>query len=134
MPQLAGHDTANAALRNFGAGLRGTCSVTTSRDDPKLASFVWNCGAQGPSTATVDLIGDRILTLSDLLTGNFAGYLSSVASTQLETDGVTSPATSNLSAWSLTPSALAIAFRAGTVYFPIGTLGPYIKRPGPLSG
>lgn len=133
VPQLAGHDTANAALRAIGAGLRGTCSVSTSRDDPKLASFVWDCGPHGPATATVDLGDDRILALSDLLMGSFASYLSSVASAQLETDGVANPSTTNLSAWSLTPASVAIAFPAGTVYFPIATLGPYIKRPGPLS-
>ena len=134
VPQLAGHDAANAALRIIGARLRGTCTVTTSRDDPKLASFIWNCGSLGPTTANVDLATDRVLALSDVFAGAYAAYLSSVASTQLEQDGATNPSTSDLSAWSLTPTSLAIAFPAGTVYYPIATLAPYIKRAGPLSG
>lgn len=133
VPQMAGHAVANARLRFIGETLRGTCQVATMRDDPKLASFRWTCKPGGLTTATFSLVDDRRLALGDLLTGNYAAYLSSTAATQLQAEGVGQPATSNLSAWTLTPYTLQIDFSSGSVAFPLSSLTAYIRHPGPLA-
>jgi hypothetical protein len=133
VPQLAGHATANSALQGIGKTLPGTCQVTTMRDDLKLASFRWTCRPGGVTTATFSLADDQRLALGDLFTGDYASYLSSTAATQLRAEGVAQPATSNLSAWSVTPYTLQIDFPSGSVAFPLSSLNSYIRKPGPLA-
>ena len=132
VPQLAGQGVANGSLRTIGLGLRGTCAVATTRDDPKLASFRWTCGTH-VTGATFSLADGGQLSLGDMLRGSYAKYLSSTAAAQLEANGAVNPSTSNLSAWDLTPYALEVVFPAGTVAFPISSLAPYFKHPGPLA-
>ena len=129
VPQLAGHPIANAALRAIGLGLRGGCQMQTMRNDPLLASFRWTCQPGGVTTANFALNHDLRLQLGNLLTGGYAAYLSSTAAAQLEAEGITSPATSNLSAWCLTPVSLQIVFPAGAVAFPLTSLVPYARYP-----
>jgi hypothetical protein len=133
VPQLAGHATANAALRSVGAKLRGTCQAVTLRDDPKLASFRWTCRPGGVTVANFSLADDRELSLGDVLSGSYAAYLSSTAAAQLEAQGVSKPDTSDLSRWNLTPVALQVAFPAGAVQFPLSSLTAYIPTGGLLS-
>jgi hypothetical protein len=68
-----------------------------------------------------------------LFTGGYASYLSSTASMQLQAEGATDLATTDLSAWTLAPGALEVTFPGGTVSYPLSSLSHYIRHPGPLS-
>lgn len=128
-PQLAGHPTANAILRQDASRLASGCSPRTELDARRLASFVWKCPSGRLVTATIDLTGDRQLALSDLLTGSYASYLSSVASAQFSAEGVADPSVHDLSVWYLSPAALNVVFPSGSVAFPISSLTPYLRDP-----
>lgn len=129
VPQLAGQPGINAQLQQVAPS---GCRVTTVRDDRVLASFRWVCGAR-VATVTFSLSDGRRLGLGDLLTGGYQAYLSSTAMAQLEADGATNPAATDLTAWAVTPEALQVSFPTGTVSFPLTTLQPYFRHPGPLA-
>jgi hypothetical protein len=84
------------------------------------------------STATFALDGGGLLTLANLFFGPYQQYLSSTAVTQLQASDAANPVTTDLSVWALTPDALEVTFPAGTVSFPLSSLAPYIRHPGPL--
>ena len=92
VPELVGHPAADAALVALGRNLHGSCTVTTLRDDPRLASFDWSCRPDGFTAVTFALAGDRHLSLSVVLTGDYRGYLSSTGAAQLVAQGASNPA------------------------------------------
>ena len=124
-PRVTGHPAATATLDRVAAGLPPGCGTRVERSDEHLVSVVWRCG-HGLAAATVTLAGQQ-LTLSDILTGGYAGYLSSVASAQFSAAGDPGAATGNLGTWYLTPAALAVAFPTGVVSYPFASLAPYLK-------
>jgi len=127
---VAGHVAINTELRRLApAG----CPVATVRDDPSLVSFRWVCASGTVSTATFSVPDGQLLTLADLFVGGYQAYLSSVAVAQLEANGSTDPVATDFSAWALTPVALEVTFPAGTVSFPLSSLTPYFRHPGPLA-
>ena len=126
-PTVAGHAAASAALRR--AAPAG-CAPSLERSDRHLVSVLWRCGNHLAS-ATVTLDG-RPLALGDILTGAYASYLSSAAESQFQVEGVAHPVTTDLSTWYLTPAALAVAFPAGIVSYPLASLSTYLKDPASL--
>lgn len=129
VPQVAGQAAINTELRQLAPS---GCSVSTLRDDATLASFRWVCGTRTVSTATFSLSDGLRLTLADLFVGGYLAYLSATADAQLQADGVTNPVATDFSAWALTPDSLEVTFPAGTVSFPLVSLTPYLRHPGPL--
>lgn len=125
-PDVVGHPPATAALDRAAAGLPAGCTPATERADLHLVSVEWRCG-KSLAAATVT-IGGRLLTLSDILQGGYQGYLSSVAAAQFAVEGQPDAATTDLGTWYLTPVALAVAFPAGVVSYPLASLGPYIRN------
>lgn len=128
-PQLAGHPAVDAALQRDAAAAGSGCPPRTERDDAQLASFVWKCGSGRVYAATVEVAAGRQVTLSDLLTGPYASYLSSTAEAQFLADGKADASTSDLRTWYLTPAALVVVFPAGSVSFPISSLTSYLRDP-----
>jgi hypothetical protein len=135
VPQLAGQAVMNTATKAIGAGLRGSCQLTVTRDDLKLASFRWVCGTApaGYTGATFEVGTGRRVGLGDLFTGGYEAYLQSTAAAQLQAQGATNLDTSNLSLWDLTADTLEISFPGGAVGFPIASLAAYVKPGGPLA-
>ena len=131
-PQLAGQPAADAILRRDAAVLPPGCKPATERDDPKLASFIWVCPHKRVYAATIELGNGRQAKLGDLLTGSYVSYLSSIARTQFQADGVANPSVSDLGTWYLTPAALVVVFPSGPVSFPVSSLTPYLKDPALL--
>jgi hypothetical protein len=129
-PLVAGHPAASAALGRAAAGLSPGCAPQAERTDAHLVSVVWRCG-HSISAATVTSNG-RTVALGDVLQGGYQSYLSSVASAQFSVEGVQNAATSDLGTWYLTPAALAVAFPAGVVSYPISSLAPYLRDPGAI--
>ena len=124
-PQVAGHPAASAAQARAAVGRPSPGAVQVERSDTHLVSVVWRCGTRIlAATATLD---GRRLALGDILTGSYQGYLSSVAASQFSVEGIRSASTSDLSTWYLTPAALAVAFPAGVVSYPLSSLTPYLK-------
>ena len=127
VPQLpASYTSIDAAIRLASASLGNGCRVNTTRDDPKLVSFRWVCGSK-VSTTSFSLVDGRQLTLSDLLQGGYASYLSSTALTQFQAQGKATAVTTDLSRWALTPESLEVTFPAGTIAFPLASLTQYLK-------
>ena len=124
-PQVAGHPGATAALDRVAAGLTPGCGTRVERSDANLVSVIWRCGNR-LAAATVTL-GGADLTLGDILTGPYPGYLSSVASAQFSAAGDPGAPTTDLGTWYLTPAALAVVFPAGIVSYPLASLAPYLK-------
>lgn len=129
-PNVDGHPAATEALTRFAAGLPPGCRPDTKRSDAHLVSLTWRCGDR-ISSATVTLDG-RLLGLGDVLKGSYQQYLSSVAAAQFQVDGDASAATTDLTTWWLTPAALAVAFPAGVVSYPLASLQPYLEDPSAL--
>lgn len=129
-PRVGGHPAATAALAGIAAGLSGACTPVAERTDLHLVSVAWRCGHR-IAAATVTLAG-RPLSLSDLLRGAYREYLSSVAAAQFQLEGDRSAPTGDLGTWYLTPDALAVAFPAGVVSYPLGSLQPYLRDPSSL--
>jgi hypothetical protein len=129
-PQVAGRPAATAALDRDAAGLSHGCAPEAERTDAHLVSVVWRCGTR-QAAATVTLDG-RPLALGDFLAGAYQGYLSSVAATQFQVEGIDHPATGDLRTWYLTPAALAVVFPDGVVSYPLSSLAPYLDDPSSL--
>jgi len=123
-PEVAGHPAATAALDRLAPS---GCGPRLQRSDAHLVSVSWRCGTT-VSAATVTLAG-RPLTLSDLFQGDYRSYLLSVAATQLQAAGGAGPAPGALGPWYLTPAALAVAYPAGTVSYPLASLAAFISHP-----
>jgi len=132
VPQLAGKPSVNTQLTAIGSKLSGTCTVSAERDDAKVVSFLWSCGGH-LTAATFDLADNRQLTLDDLFQGGYKSYLSSTAVTQMQANGASNPSAGDFSVWYLTPDSLVVAFPAGTVSFPITSLGSYIRPGSPIA-
>lgn len=129
-PSVAGHGAATAGLTRVASTLPPGCQGRLERSDSRLVSVAWRCGTH--VTAATVTLGGRRLALSDLLRGDYAGYLSGVAAEQFKVEGVTSAATTDLDTWYLTPAALAVAFPAGVVSYPLASLTPYLIDPASL--
>ena len=132
VPQLQGKPAVNTQLVSIGSRLSGTCTVSAERDDAKVASFLWSCGARRVA-ATFDLATNGQITLDDLFKDGYKSYLSSTAVTQMQASGVTNATATDFSVWYVTPDALVVVFPAGTVSFPTASLGAYLRPGGPLS-
>lgn len=126
--QVAGEPAATSALGKV--RVPPGCSPAVERSDAHLVSVVWRC-KNTLYAATVSL-GGRALTLGDILDGGYASYLSSTASAQFAAQGQDHVPTTDLTTWYLTPAALAVAFPAGVVSFPLASLRPYLKDPSSL--
>lgn len=120
---VAGYPAATAAVDRL--QLAAGCAPTVKRADQHLVSIVWKCG-DSLTAATVTLDGRR-LALGDILQGNYASYLSSVAAAQFSASGPADSPTTDLGTWFLTPAALAVDFPAGVVSYPLASLGPYLR-------
>jgi len=129
-PTVAGHPAAASALTATAARLPSGCTGLLERSDPHLVSVVWRCGT-AITAATVTLDGHP-LALGDILHGGYASYLSSVASSQFAVEGEAKAPTTDLGTWYLTPAALAVAFPAGVVSYPLASLAPYLRDPSGL--
>lgn len=125
---VAGYPAATAAVDRL--QLAAGCTPTVKRADQHLVSIVWKCG-DSLTAATVTL-GGRRLVLGDILQGDYASYLSSVASAQFSAAGQADAPTNDLGTWFLTPAALAVDFPAGVVSYPLASLGPYLRDPSSL--
>ena len=132
VPQLEGKASVNSQLAALGSKLSGTCTVSAERDDTKVASFLWSCGAH-QTAVTFDLVTNRQLSLNDLFQGDYQAYLSSTAVSQMQANGATDPTATDFSVWYVTPDSLVVVFPAGTVSFPIASLGAYLRAGSPLS-
>lgn len=127
-PQVAGHPATTAALDRV--QVPSGCAPAVKRSDQHLVSVLWRC-QDNVRAATVSLDG-RQLGLGDILQGNYASYLSSVASAQFSVENQPHASTDDLSTWYLTPAVLAVAFPAGIVSYPLASLGAYLKDPSSL--
>lgn len=123
--EVAGHYPATVALAHASAGLASGCHPALERSDAHLVSVEWTCG-RTVSAATVTLAGTPV-TLTDILTGDYRSYLSSVAAQQFAVEGQPDAASTNLSTWYLTPAALAVVFPDGVVTYPLASLAPYLR-------
>lgn len=126
-PEVAGHPDATAALKAASLG----CPPTLERDDPEVVSVFWRCSGKA-AAATYDLARHRLLSLPDLLTGSATSYLTDLARTQFQADGLANADVGSILAWYLTPLSLVAIYPAGTIDYPISSLVPYLKRPSPL--
>lgn len=122
---VAGHPGATAALVAVAARLSTGCTPRTERSDPRLVSVIWRCG-NSITAATISLAGHP-LALADVMKGAYPAYLSSVAASQFQVEGISHPATSDLGTWYLTPAALAVVFPAGVVSYPLASLTAYLR-------
>jgi hypothetical protein len=129
-PEVAGHYPATVALAHVAGGLPSGCMPTLERSDPHLVSVAWKCGTR-LSAETVTLAGSS-LSLSDVLSGSYQSYLSSIAAQQFSDEGVANADTSSFSTWYLTPAALAVVFPDGVVTYPLASLASYLKDPSSL--
>lgn len=129
-PSVVGHDAATRVLTGDVDRLPSGCAPKTERSDPHLVSIVWQCGKRVAS-ATVTLAG-RPLALGTLMKGDYTAYLSSVAEQQFQVEGVAHPDTTDQRTWYLTPAALAVAYPAGIVSYPLDSLTPYLRDPAAL--
>lgn len=134
VPQLAGQTSINAALRQVGGSLSGTCSVAVERDDSRVGSFLWTCNSGSRTAVTFDQATSRKLSLDDLFQGGYRAYLTSTAAAQMKADGVSSPAATDFSVWYVTPTSLVVAFPQSVVSFPLVSLNTYFRAGGPLAG
>jgi hypothetical protein len=128
--EVAGHYPASVALAQVSSSLPANCQPTLERSDDHLVSVRWNCGSR-VAAATVSLDGRR-LTLGDILTGDYASYLTSVATQQLRLAGASTSGTDDLSTWYLTPAALAVVFPGGVVTYPLASLSSFLSDPSGL--
>ena len=125
---VAGHPAATDALARVRPD--PACIPAVKRSDGHLVSVVWRCRST-IQAATVSLDG-RLLALGDILQGGYGSYLSSVAAAQFSVEDQPNAPTGDLSTWYLTPAALAVAFPAGVVSYPLASLTPYLKDPSSL--
>jgi hypothetical protein len=132
VPQLQGKAAVNTQLTTIASKLSGTCTVSAERDDAKVASFLWSCGGHD-AAATFDLTTNRQLSLGDLFQGDYGSYLTSTAAAQMKANGDANPSATDFSVWYVTPESLVVVFPAGTVSFPIASLGAYLRPGNPLS-
>ena len=128
VPVLAGEPAPDAALRRLARSLPAGCTPNTEDDTSRLASFLWRCPGGQVATATVTLPAGRLLTLSDLFSGQWRSYLASVGAAQLRAQGVVDPATGDLSEWFVAPGLLEVVFPSGVVAYPLATLGRFVAR------
>jgi hypothetical protein len=129
-PEVSGHYPATQALAKVAAGLPSGCQANLERSDQYLVSVEWTCG-RAVSGSTVTL-GGATVTLDGILTGNYRSYLSSVAAQQFQVEGQPAAGTPTLSAWYLTPEALAVVYPGGVVTYPLASLTTYLKDPSSL--
>ena len=130
-PSVAGDTSATSTLDHFASALPAGCQPHTQRDDAHVVSIVWNCAGK-VAAQTVGLGSGQALTLAQILKGNYVNYLSSVAQTQFKVEGLTGAQTTDLGTWYATADALAVAFPAGIITYPLVSLQPYLVLPSPL--
>lgn len=129
-PEVSGHYPATEALAKVASTLPSGCVPSLERSDPRLVSVAWMCGTH-ISAATVTLAGAPV-ALDGVLTGAYQSYLSSVAAQQFTVEGQSNADTTTVSAWYLTPAALAVVFPDGVVTYPLPSLQSYLEDPSSL--
>jgi hypothetical protein len=139
--RLLAYDALEESFRTFKVNRDPDCAacsipkeqlVIAEYDELCMPHPIEVCGTRTVSTATFSLSDGLRLTLADLFVGGYLAYLSATADAQLQADGVTNPVATDFSAWALTPDSLEVTFPAGTVSFPLVSLTPYLRHPGPL--